>query len=134
MAHDFKAFPELRNNQMELYYWESPHKQIFEDIFAKVIRVKDGDTVQVRWQERDFDFPVRLVDIQAPELKEGGLESGQWLRQRIEGQEVDILVNPKNRVGRWGRLIGDIIHGGESMSEASIREGHSVPFEVEAVI
>ena len=31
MAHDFKKWPELRNSQMALYYFESPHRQITED-------------------------------------------------------------------------------------------------------
>ena len=56
MAHDFKRYPELTNAQMGLYYFDSPHQQIAEDFWAKVIRVKDGDTIQVSCNFRDFDF------------------------------------------------------------------------------
>lgn len=80
MTHDFKLWPELSNRQMEMYYWQSPHKQITESFKAYVVRVIDGDTLRVRWKERDFDFPVRLINCAAPELDEkGGKESKSWL-------------------------------------------------------
>ena len=34
MVHDFKQWPELTNGQMAYYYFDSPHKQIGEDLFA----------------------------------------------------------------------------------------------------
>ena len=74
-------------------------------------------------------FPVRLKDIEAPELgEEGGIESAQWLKERILGTEVDIIIDNTNRVGKFGRLIGDVISMGESMSEASLRENKSKNF------
>jgi len=54
MAHDFKRFPELTNNQMNLYYFDSPHQQIAEDFDAKVVNVHDGDTVRLEVSWRDF--------------------------------------------------------------------------------
>ncbi len=113
MAHDFKKFPELTNSQMDFYYFESPHKQIFENFFAEVIRVTDGDTIQVTMDERDFDFPIRFLDINAPELSEERGESvKEWLKQRIEKQEVEILIDKNNRVDKFGRLLGRIFHRG----------------------
>jgi endonuclease YncB( thermonuclease family) len=129
MAHDFKAFPELRNSQMDFYYFQSPHKQIFEGFTAKVVKVTDGDTIRVTTNFRDFDFPIRLAGIAAPELDEkGGVQSQEFLSRRILGEEVYIAINPFKRVGKWGRLLGDVIHAGESMSEASMREGRSIDF------
>ena len=128
MAHDFKKFPELTNNQMAFYYWDSPHKQITEGFIADVVKVTDGDTIRVRATFTDFDFPIRLARIQAKELKEGGEESASWLRSQILNKEVYVAINSKNRVGKFGRLIGDIILGGDSMSDASIRSFRSVPF------
>ncbi len=131
MAHDFKRFPELANSQMQFYFWDSPHKQILENFTATVTRVKDGDTVQLKWDERDFEFPLRMLGIDAPELDEGGKASKDWLTSMVEGKEVEIKINPRQRVGKWGRILGDIVFGGESMTEASLREGHSIPFERE---
>ena len=63
MAHNFKLFPELTNNQMQFYYFESPHRQIIEDFRAKVVQVTDGDTIRVKWDERKFDFPTNFSSL-----------------------------------------------------------------------
>tara|TARA_R100000789_G_C2970117_1_gene140504 strand:- start:265 stop:714 length:450 start_codon:yes stop_codon:yes gene_type:complete len=117
--HDFKNFPELTNRQMEIFYFDSPHKQITEDFRARVVKVIDGDTVRVKWEERSFDFPIRLANLAAPELKEsGGVESQKWLAEKILGKDVDIVLSPE-RVEKWGRLLAYVIDGGINMSEES---------------
>jgi endonuclease YncB( thermonuclease family) len=130
MTHDFKKFPELTNSQMEFYYFSSPHKQITEGFLAKVVKVSDGDTIRVKTDFRDFDFPVRLLYIAAPELdEERGPKSQKWLESQILGEEVYIRVNQRNRVEKWGRLLGEVIHGGMSMNQMSMDTGHSINFE-----
>lgn len=130
--HNFKRFPELTNNQMGLYYFDSPHQQIAEDFWARVVRVKDGDTIQVRAAFRDFDFPVRFSNILAAELDEkGGTESQSWLESQILGKEVEIVINPKNRVGKWGRLLGEVKHKGFDIGELSIQNNKSISLEEE---
>ena len=127
--HDFDKFPELTNSQFDLYFHLSPFRQITEDFGAKVVKVTDGDTVRVKWYGRDFDFPVRMINIAAPEKKEtGGAESQSWLESEILGKEVYIQINPFNRVERWGRLLGYVNHRGMDMGELSIMKGHSVPW------
>ena len=128
MAHDFKAYPELTNSQMDVYYFESPHKQITENFMAKVEKVTDGDTVRVSCDFRDFNFPIRISDLAAPELNEGGRESQKWLENRLLGEEVEVIVS-KARVEKWGRLLADIRHFGELMSEAVVMNGQGVSWE-----
>lgn len=130
MPHDFKKFPELTWNQMNFYYNSSPHKQIVDDFTAKVVRVKDGDTLQLRWSERDFDFPLRMIPNASPELKEvGGIASQKWLEQRVLNQEVDITIDPNNRIEKWGRLLGRVMLEGIDIGEESIITGHGIGFE-----
>ena len=84
LEHDFKKFPELTNAQMQIYYFASPHKQILDDFKAQVVKCHDGDTISVAVDFRDFIFPVRLSEINAPELNEPeGLESRDWLSEKI---------------------------------------------------
>lgn len=117
MAHDFVNFPELTNNQMQFYYFESPHKQITEGFNAKITRVIDGDTVKVITDFRDFSFKVRLGKIASPEVKEeGGEEAKKFLENRVEGEDVFIDVDPNNRVGKWGRIIGEIFLMGQNIN------------------
>ena len=126
--HDFNKFPELTNSQMQFYYMESPHRQITEGFVARVDKVTDGDTIRVDWAERDFTFPIRFAYINAPEMSEGGLESKEWLKDIIEGKEVYIKINPSNRVGKFGRIIGEVFQGGISMNEELLRSGRAVRF------
>ena len=129
MPHNFKAFPELTNNQMNELYMESPHKQIFENFKAKVKKVRDGDTIVLEWEERDFAFPLRVKDIDAPELNvEGGHEAKAYLQELIEGEEVEIIIDRNNRVEKWGRLLGDISFNGTLVSEDMQRMGFAIPF------
>ena len=129
MEHDFKAFPELTNAQMQELYFESPHKQIVEDFRAEVITVHDGDTITVRTNFRDFDFPIRFAHIDTKELSEGGVEAGDYMRSQIEGRNIEVIVDAENRVGRYGRLIGEIMFNGINMNDDMIRRGLAVPFE-----
>ena len=129
MPHDFKRFPELTNAQMQIYYWSSPHKQITEDFIAKVVKVSDGDTIRVLWDERDFDFPIRLFNLAAPELNEtGGKESQSWLEKLILGKDVEIIISDE-RVEKWGRLLASVFFAGFDITEDSIRNGHGIAWK-----
>ncbi len=110
--HDYVKFPELTNNQLAQFGWSSPHKQIEEDFRADVVKVHDGDTCTLRAAFRDFDFPLRLLDINAPELNEGGEKARDWLKDRVEGSNVLIKMDKKQRVGKYGRLLGKIFKDG----------------------
>ena len=122
--HDFDRFPELTNAQMDTHYFDSPHKQIFESFNCKVTKVHDGDTITVRWKERDFDFPIRFENIAAPEMsEEGGKEAQKWLEGKILNQEVSVLVNPRNRVEKWGRLLGRILFKGIDIGQEQAATG-----------
>ena len=127
--HNFKEFPELTDAQMQEEYFNSPHKQITQDFRCKCVKVIDGDTIRVNWSERNFDFPVRFINIAAPENKEaGGLESKLWLENKILNKEIEIRINKKNRVGKWGRLLGYITQNGMDIGQESIIMGQSKPW------
>jgi len=126
--HDYKNYPELTNSQINDFGFSSPHKQITEDFTATVIKVHDGDTVTLRTDFRDFDFPLRFSGINALELSEGGDIARDWLKNLIEGEKVQIIINPNNRVGKYGRLIGSVIFNGLNINQEEIRRGLAFPF------
>ena len=127
--HDFKRFPELTNSQMQFYYFDSPHRQITEDFHGEVVKITDGDTIHVKWSEREKPVVVRFIDTDAPELDEpGGLESARWLEKQIMGEYIRVQIEPKLRVGKWGRIIGRIHHLGIDINSSSIDNGFAVPF------
>jgi endonuclease YncB( thermonuclease family) len=128
MEHNYKDYPELSNSQIEEFGSDSPHPQITEDFIAEVVKVHDGDTITLRCDFRDFDFPLRFASIDAPELNAGGEETRDWLIGQIEKEEVEIKINKKNRVDKYGRLLGEVIAGGLNMGDAEMRLGLAVPF------
>jgi len=127
--HDFKTFPELTNAQMEVYYFASPHKQMTENFMARVVKVVDGDTIRVTCDARDFDFPIRFLEINAPEMSEGGRKAKEWLSALILNAEVEILMNAKNRVDKYGRLLGSCFFGGLNIGEMMMSLGLATSFE-----
>jgi len=129
MPHDFKKFPELRNSEMNIYYIDSPHKQIVRDFRATIEKVSDGDTIRVSCNFRDFTFPIRINNIDAPELNaRGGHEARDHLASIIEGEEVDIILS-NERVEKWGRLLADILFKGMLISEEMMRSGFATRFD-----
>ena len=129
MSHDFKNFPELTNNQMQFYYFDSPHRQITENFEGKVVKIIDGDTIHLKWSEREKPIRIRFIDTEAPEMGEmGGVESRNWLEKEIMGEYVLIEINPNLRVGKWGRIIGRVIHLGRDINQMSMDMGFSKPF------
>ena len=128
--HDFENYPELTNTQLEVLSFISPHKQIVSDFSGRVVKVQDGDTITLRVDFRDFDFPLRLLNINSPEKGEsGGEESTKWLEGQILDEDVEIRINPKQRVGKYGRLLGEVIHKGQNMNDMSMNQGYSVDFD-----
>ena len=127
--HDYEKFPELSNKQIEEFGFTSPHIQITDDFDATVLRVVDGDTISITSTLRDFSFPLRFLDIDAPEMSEGGETAKAWLKERIEKQNVRILINFRNRVDKVGRLLGSVIHGGSDVGEEELRLGLAVEFK-----
>ena len=132
MEHDFKRYPELTNNQMNLYYFDSPHQQIAEDFDARVTNVHDGDTITLEVSFRDFTFPLRMSNLLAPELNEqGGVRSRDKLRGIVEGQTIEVIVDKTNRVGKYGRLLGRVMHKGLDVGEQMINQGFAVNLDEE---
>ena|SRR3990167_8382742 len=129
MARDWVNFPELRNSELPFYTFTSPHEQITDDFRAEVVKVHDGDTITVRWEKRNFDFPVRFLDIDAPEMNTPmGPVSKKWLEQRILGKKVEIEIEPSNRVEKWGRLLGRIRHNGSVIADEMLLLGLAKDF------
>jgi len=128
MAHNYIKYPELTTKQINEMPFDSPHPQIEADFRAMVVRVHDGDTINVRTDFRDFDFPIRFLNIDAPELNAGGEYAQQWLENQILNQKVDIKINPKNRVDKYGRLLGTVFYRGLDMGQTELYLGLALPF------
>jgi len=127
--HDYTRYPELTNTELEVLRYTSPFPQVEEDFSATVVKVHDGDTIRLKANFRDFDFPLRLLNINAPEMNEsGGQESKMWLSDQILNEEVNILIDRNNRVGKYGRLLGEVVYKGQNLNDAIVVAGYATPF------
>lgn len=128
--HDFKKYPELQTSELNTLGFMSPFPQITQDFDAFVEEVHDGDTVTLSCSFRDFKFPLRFSDVDAPELSTGepGAKARDWLTNEIKGKQVRILIDPKNRVEKWGRLLGRCTISGLNLGDSEIRLGLAYPY------
>ena len=103
---------------------------------AKVVSIYDGDTMRV-----DVDLgcgitilnkSVRLFGINTPEVRgeerEQGLIVRDWLRTTMPEGTVFILKTHKDMTGKYGRLLGTIIHDGIDINQHMLEAGMAVKY------
>ena len=129
LNHDFKKYPELAYKQLQEIGYLSPFPQIEEDFEATVFKVVDGDTVRLVCDFRDFDFALRVLDYDAPEMNAGGEKAKKYLQSRILHKKMHILIDKFQRIGKYGRLLGKIMVDGINVSEEMFFLGLVRPFE-----
>ena len=106
---------------------------------CKVTRVVDGDTVDI---DIDLGFGVwlhkervRIYGIDTPESrtrdleeKKFGLMAKDFVKGFVKGSSVILRTQKYDAKGKFGRILGDIIVDGTSLSDTMIKEHHAVPY------
>jgi endonuclease YncB( thermonuclease family) len=92
----------------------------YDEVFsADVVKVLDGDTLEVRHQGRILR--VRLFGIDAPEWQQAfSHQAKAFTRQRVQGQRVELRSKDWDK---YGRLVAVVHVGGDSLNEELLREG-----------
>lgn len=101
----FKAFgsSNKQNEQNPNFSFFSNQKE--QELFAKVIKVSDGDTIHIQ-DENKTTYKIRMQGIDAPESKQAyGKESTQYLKDLILGKEVKALMSEKDKYNRFVATI-----------------------------
>jgi endonuclease YncB( thermonuclease family) len=91
---------------------------------GKVIRVKDGDTAEVKLQSGTIT--VRFYGIDAPEHDQPhGKDAGLALRQLIVGKEVDLLPVEQDK---YDRLVAVVMLGERNVNLDMVARGNAWAF------
>ena len=69
------------------------------------------------------------MKIDAPEMNQGGEKARDWLTERIFGKNVQIIIDLRNRVDKFGRLLGHVFHGGSQIGDEMLNLGLATLFE-----
>ena len=113
---------------------------------TKINRVVDGDTIDVTI-DLGFDLykkeRVRIARVDTPEKrtrdkeeKALGLDATAWMKEKLEGaikgdNELTIRTELKGGVGKYGRLLGWLYVGDDtvSLNEQMIEEGYAWEYD-----
>ncbi len=95
-------------------------KQLTTSFTAKVIGIKDGDTIEVLYQGKSET--IRLLDIDCPEKKQAfGQKAKQFTSDLCFGKEVRIERNEKP--DRYQRTLATVFVGKININEALVSAG-----------
>jgi micrococcal nuclease len=103
------------------------------EYIAKVVRIVDGDTVDVLVDlgfHISIEIKLRLYGLNAPELKEeAGKTTRDYLFSRLYNKTVTIKT-VKDRQEKYGRYLATIILDGENINEDLLNKGYAVKYMV----
>ena len=101
---------------------------------AHVTKVYDGDTITC---DIDLGFgihlkkqSIRLLYIDTPEVRGEEREQGLIVRDIVAEKILDkdiIIRTSKDRKGKYGRWLGEIIVDGLNLNEWLLNNGHATP-------
>jgi micrococcal nuclease len=104
----------------------SPEKETTARETFRVVRVIDGDTIELEGGER-----VRLLSIDTPETVKPntpiqcfGKESSNHARELLEGKEVTLVRDIEDR-DKYGRLLRYVYLGNLFVNEALVKDGYA---------
>ena len=104
---------------------------------CKILRVVDGDTVDVDidlgfgiWMHKER---VRLLGIDTPESrtrdkeeKKFGLLSKEYVKSRYPVGSMAILRTHKDKTGKFGRILGELIWEDSTINKIMVDEHYAV--------
>lgn len=97
------------------------------DIFkAKVLRVKDGDTVEVLYHQTPIT--VRLAHIDCPERKQPYYQRAkQFSTSFCVGKKVKVITQGK--YDRYRRLLGEVVYQRKNLNKELVAHGLALHYK-----
>ncbi|WP_282087060.1 thermonuclease family protein [Aquimarina algiphila] len=97
-----------------------------KEFFAKVIGIKDGDTIEVLYKEEPII--IRLEHIDCPEKKQPfGLKAKQFTADFCFNKNVKVIS--KGKFDRYRRLIAVIAYKNKILNKQLVANGYALHFK-----
>ena len=104
--------------------------QVHADLNGKIVKVIDGDTVDILTPEKQ-KIRVRLLDIDAPESRQAyGNASKKYLASLIAGKSVFVKENKKDI---YQRTLGTIFLNKINVNAKMVESGYAWAYRVKGV-
>lgn len=95
-------------------------------IASTVIKVRDGDTIQVKQGEKEITVQLACLDAPEMEQRPWGKIAQQRLKQLLPtGKSISVRVVGKDQ---YGRTLAEIFSGNQSINLKMVREGQAVVY------
>ncbi|WP_165958076.1 thermonuclease family protein [Segetibacter sp. 3557_3] len=100
---------------------EAKNHELATTITGKVIKVKDGDTIDILFENKPLT--IRFADIDCPEKSQPfGKAARQFVSAKCFGQVV--TIKHLNKYDRWHRLVGTVLAtSGENINISLLQAG-----------
>jgi len=96
-----------------------------KEFSAKVIGVKDGDTIEVLYKNKPII--IRLEHIDTPEKKQAyGTKAKQFVSDKVFSKKVKIVNKGK---WHWDRLIAEVYFRKENINKILVQNGLAMHFK-----
>ncbi|WP_313101542.1 thermonuclease family protein [Epilithonimonas sp.] len=108
----------MKNYFLLLFFWFSTI--LFAQTTAKVVRIKDGDTVVVLL-EGNIQKTLRLAEVDCPESGQAfGKNAKQFTSDQVFGKQITFVQTDEDR---YGRTIAKIYYDNKYLSAEIIKAG-----------
>ncbi|MFN3835036.1 MAG: thermonuclease family protein [Glycocaulis sp.] len=107
---------------------------------AEVLRVIDGDTIEVRafiWPGHSVETRVRLADVDAPKIRrvrceeerEAGFAAKAFVEGLLAGEDARVSLRAIRPDAFGGRVVAHMdLADGRDLGALLLAEGHATPF------
>lgn len=104
---------------------------------AQLIKVVDGDTINVRFDGDDEDSKIRLLGINTPEVVDPrrpvecfGKEASKKMHELVDGKRIRLDPDPQaDERDKYGRLLRNaFLDDGTDVNALMVREGYAYAY------
>jgi len=112
--------------------WLINPKSLSDNLEVNVLRVVDGDTCVIQWN--DMSLKVRLIGVDTPEtvhpfkpIEFYGKQASNFLKSQIENKIIHLKFD-ENKIDKYGRILAYVYLGDTLINSEIIKQGYGYAY------